>query len=296
MCNPGHEREEAKQADAASACTAGGSVASKGAVADAASRSWEGVWRSHAMQRKKDQLRRRAMMVLTHLAVPLEREFNEVFIDIAWNCWAELIADKRRSREMPQTQGYFEALRGAFEHQGVDWLSDKQLQRLVEMSNPVLQSADVERLVCEVPREASGYVSVSSFLQWLYHQEQCSRNSGEPEPEGERCEQPEALWRREWEAHEKQRRNQQLRRRVIMSLALISVPEALAWNEIYIDMAWSAWAELAADARRRCHLPEAQRRFEAQVEAEAAAEVVETSPSEAVAVSSATTDDERPVR
>merc|ERR1719401_1736797 len=90
--------------------------------------------------------RRRALLALALISHPLERHWREIFLDMAWLCWADAWKDGRR-------------------------------QRLYEQRSPHF-------------------------------------------------------------------RQQQLRRKAILALALISEPDAGCWEEVYLDAAFSAWTEV----------------------------------------------------
>lgn len=66
------------------------------------------------------------------------------------------------------------------------------------------------------------------------------------------------FWEREWDSHREERAKQQLRRRAVLALVVVSEP----LREVFLDTCWSAWVELAETTRRTRELPRPQRVFE----------------------------------
>lgn len=235
-----------------------------------ASAHGEHEWERHREDCRQKQLRRRAVLALAVISEPLQLEWREVFMDTAWSAWVELIHEARRSKELPGPQHVFESLRGGTLHRcGTASFSEQQMQALLQQVAPDLLPGRLAALIRSMPRNLSGHVSVGAFFDWLYESSaehakldrQASCNElvgGEP-----------VRWQREWEVQCEHRRQQRLRRGAILALSLIAEPSALDWNEVFMDVTWSAWAEIAADARRSRELPEAQRHFELQAETHA---------------------------
>mmetsp|Transcript_131550 Transcript_131550/g.281229 ORF Transcript_131550/g.281229 Transcript_131550/m.281229 type:complete len:259 (+) Transcript_131550:120-896(+) len=218
---------------------------------------WDREWQTYCSVRKQGQLRRRTIIALATLAEPAQLEWNEVFMDVAWLAWVEVVADARRERKLPAAQRAFEMMRADLHMCGTNAMSGDQLRVLLKQVAPTIPATAIGPLISSIPHDAGGRISLSSFFDWLYSEAAC-RAPGEDET---------ASWQREWQMHCKQRRDQQLRRGAILTLALISVPLELEWNEVFMDAAWSAWAECVADARRQRALPAAQRLFERSAEA-----------------------------
>merc|ERR1711971_1037830 len=69
---------------------------------------WQQAWEALYRERTQQQLRRRSILMLTVLAEPLQREWNEVFIDVAWSSWSEAYLFEKRQRSLPKGQRCFE--------------------------------------------------------------------------------------------------------------------------------------------------------------------------------------------
>lgn len=146
------------------------------------------------------------------------------------------------------------ALRTKFEEYGIRVISTSQLAMLLQQVASELVPNDAELLASFAPQEPAGFVSVDSLLNWIFdlpHQQPRQKSGTERLntvmcrrlPQSQRSTQMQEL-RAATES-----RQQALRRRAIMALALISEPEEGEWNEVFMDCAWWAWTEAAAKAR-----------------------------------------------
>jgi len=202
------------------------------------------------------------VLKLALIAEPLERQWNESFLDLAFGAWSDVLAEARRKRALPESQRRLEeileaeakaaasrqALCAVFRRRNVVKLSGKQLQVLLQQLVPSEKSEDVALCMERVPREPDG------------------RAAGGGPPGAAGGEQDRSRWLQEWKASQKQCHQARLRRRGIFALALISEPREWLWDEVFLDLAWSAWSEVVALGKREMALPPAQRLFEQGLE------------------------------
>jgi len=217
---------------------------------------------ARCQERQRQQLRRRAIMMLSLIAEPLKLQWDEAFLDVAWSAWREVLDTRdetgrlgrvpadvaggdrcRRSLSRGQANGgepMQAALRTKFEEHGIRVLSLGQLAVLLQRLAPELAPGDAELLASLVPQEPAGFISVDRLLSWIFdwpHQ-QAGQTNGTERLHTVMCRTSADINRR-----------QALRRRAIMALALISEPEEGEWNEVFMDCAWWAWTEATAAAR-----------------------------------------------
>ncbi|CAJ1339705.1 unnamed protein product [Effrenium voratum] len=175
---------------------------------------------------------------------PLEAQ--EIFLDLAWGAWTQLARHEQRRRGLPKAQQMYEkVLSDAHRASGVsglvsgDWVpqhfTDESLQILLRRAVPAVRPEDWELLIAKLPKE-DGQVSFSGLMSWIF-----------PQP---------AVRVAEWEARHTLWRQRAARRRGLLALSLISEPFEHCWREVFMDLAWSAWADVAAENRRRRSLPE----------------------------------------
>ncbi|CAE7497566.1 hpr [Symbiodinium natans] len=85
---------------------------------------WCSAFHAHVTEVCKQQLRRRALLALALISEPLERQWNEVFLDIAWAAWVDVVRSAKRAYQLPKAQRMYEkVLDEAHEAMGVSRLS-----------------------------------------------------------------------------------------------------------------------------------------------------------------------------
>eukprot|EP00435_Cladocopium_sp_Y103_P019082 s2279_g4.t1 len=225
----------------------------------------EGAWHvefleQNALQRQK-RLRSRALLSLALLAEPMERQWREIYLDVAWSAWQQVIGDEKRQREMPKAQQMYEkVLRDTHEAMGLNcltmwsskaavlpWhLSTREAKSLLEKALPSVSVEDLEILMDTLPVDADGHLSFIQLMSWLYPSDESSIDT------------------EEWKVRRRQHSSWASRGRSLLVLSTIAEPFQHFWREVFLDLAWSAWALAVATSRRQRTLPEAQAEFESE--------------------------------
>lgn len=226
---------------------------------------WSSAFHAHNAQQCKQQLRRRAVLALALISEPLERQWNEIFLDLAWAAWLDVVRSARRAYQLPKAQRMYEkVLHEAHGAMGVScfsvWrsgyaipsnFSDSSLTLLLQRALPFVQESDIDLLLDVIPRDQSGHVSLEGLVSWIFP---ATSERGDATPLQE--------WQEEWKVCQRQKHEHVARCRALLVLSLIAEPFQHCWREVFLDLAWWAWSSIVLDSKRRKSLPVRQAEFE----------------------------------
>jgi len=132
-------------------------------------------------ERRRQQLRRRAILTLSLIAEPLKLQWDEAFLDVAWSAWREALDTRDESGRtgseadgVPRDVRYFSvqqqqaALRTKFERYGVRCMSTSQLAMLLQQVASDVPPSEAESLAGFAPQQPEGSISVDVFLHWIF--------------------------------------------------------------------------------------------------------------------------------
>lgn len=171
-------------------------------------RTWQEEWDQYYEEQAWRVLRRKAILVLAQIAEPLEKQWAEAHLDVAFSAWADYVADDHRTWALPGPRRVFErevksraetfrhecfevtnrrssvqvsenmaeasvsaALQGAqrtLSVHGSKALSEKDLFTIVEKVAPGLDQDQVELLLKAVPHNAGGSIPVDGLMAWIF--------------------------------------------------------------------------------------------------------------------------------
>ncbi|CAK9095803.1 unnamed protein product [Durusdinium trenchii] len=223
---------------------------------------WHESFLEHLALQRKKRLRARALLALALISEPMERQWKEIFVDVAWTAWVQVVGDERRQREMCKAQQMYEkVLNDAHSAMGLTCLtvwssrailpfrfSSDTLLALLQKALPSVPPKDLEVVAESVPKELDGQTSFFQLMSWLY-------------PSAKQ-----AIDIEEWQALRRQHCSWAKRCHSLLVLSLIAEPFQHFWREVFLDLAWSAWAGAVAGTRRRRSLCVAQAEFESEAD------------------------------
>jgi len=160
--------------------------------------SWHDDWKMHHTGQMQRQLRRRAILALGLLAEPLQRQWEEAYLDIMFSAWVEQVKDSRRSRTLSLPRCLYERTAEAQEsvHRSMSsqlltpmleeerpvveqdakyalscssfkCLTEEQFQTVVSQVAPTMAQDQVDLLLRTVPRSHCGSIPVDGLMAWI---------------------------------------------------------------------------------------------------------------------------------
>jgi hypothetical protein len=119
------------------------------------------------------------------------------------------------------------------EHGAVS-ISAHKLKLLLQELDDTVTLGETQELLASFPCSQDGNICIKDVLCWLFDVslEQL------------------AWWHEAWKIHHAGQMQRQLRRRAILALGLLAEPLQMHWEEAYLDIMFSSWAEQVRDSRR----------------------------------------------
>lgn len=160
--------------------------------------SWHHDWKIHHTGQMQRHLRRRAILALGLLAEPLQRQWEEAYLDIMFSAWVEQVTDSRRALTLSLPRCLYERTAKAQESvhrsmslqlephmpgettpaveqepkytlscQSFKCLTEEQFQTVVSQVAPTMAQAQVDLLLRTVPRSHCGSIPVDGLMAWI---------------------------------------------------------------------------------------------------------------------------------
>lgn len=254
--------------------------------------NWQHEWEIHHRRRHKQQLQRRAVLVLALVAEPAELQWDEVLQDTVFMAWKDAVEEARRFQAQTVEQRHFEealqnaeAREKACEMQVLDTLhalrhvragmllcehgdvriSGERLAAFLQDLDETLTLQDAKRLAGMLPRSPDGHTSMNDVVCWLL-----GISSNQLASVVASWKFQHASWERQWQTHHTEQTKRHRRRRAILALSLIAQPLEQEWAEAHLDVMFSAWADFVADDHRSWSLSGPRRLFERELSEKAA--------------------------
>eukprot|EP00931_Biecheleriopsis_adriatica_P106851 TRINITY_DN8121_c0_g4_i1.p1 TRINITY_DN8121_c0_g4~~TRINITY_DN8121_c0_g4_i1.p1 ORF type:complete len:218 (+),score=56.73 TRINITY_DN8121_c0_g4_i1:15-668(+) len=199
---------------------------------------WHTDWEANHRQRRQQQMRRRALLSLALISEPMERQWDEIFLDLAWSAWKEMLLAVQRERLLPEAQRMYEKAAAEVSCLPESKLGAGQLQELLQLVMSEALPQEISTVVSAAPKDEFGQVSLQTFLSWMFGSPKTSLESAQPR------------WGKEWQELHRAKQQSRGRRQGIFALSVIAEPSKLRWQEVFVDLAWSAWCDAVSEARR----------------------------------------------
>eukprot|EP00913_Durusdinium_trenchii_P001150 g1058.t1 len=204
---------------------------------------WHESFLEHLALQRKKRLRARALLALALISEPMERreQWKEIFVD-AQQMYEKVLNDAHSAMGLTCLTVWSSRAILPFR------FSSDTLLALLQKALPSVPPKDLEVVAESVPKELDGQTSFFQLMSWLY-------------PSAKQ-----AIDIEEWQALRRQHCSWAKRCHSLLVLSLIAEPFQHFWREVFLDLAWSAWAGAVAGTRRRRSLCVAQAEFESEAD------------------------------
>mmetsp|Transcript_1938 Transcript_1938/g.3618 ORF Transcript_1938/g.3618 Transcript_1938/m.3618 type:complete len:225 (-) Transcript_1938:51-725(-) len=136
---------------------------------------------SRGLLKRQSQGRRRGVLALALIAEPLQKEWSEVFLDLAFSAWFECLASRQREQaafeirqllkpELDQcimAPQHRRRLQTAFASHSAQSMLAGQWSSLLKEVAPALTPRELEISLSNMLRDKDQRISVDSFVRWL---------------------------------------------------------------------------------------------------------------------------------
>jgi hypothetical protein len=171
-------------------------------------RIWQEEWDQYHEEKSWRSLRRKAILVLSELAEPLQMHWMEAHLDVVFSAWADYVSDDHRTWALPGPRRLFErevksqaesnrnqsfqaankrssvmlnsemaesavstAMQGAqrtLSKHGSKALSERDFFTIVQEVAPDMDQEQVEMLIKVVPKNVGGSIPVDGLIAWIF--------------------------------------------------------------------------------------------------------------------------------